>query len=90
MNEVIERVKVICAPPGSVLVFVVKCDISQDEVERVGTGLVRSLPQYQVIVMTDLEDIHAIVPESPPPVVNNYTHAGDPYHTPDRTMEVPK
>jgi hypothetical protein len=68
----IEHVKVICAPPGSVLVFVVNDCASQIEVEHANAALAKALPQYQVLVMLGLEDIYAIVPENPPPIVNNY------------------
>lgn len=53
-----ERAIVIDAPPGSILVFVMKHPVPLENIERLRAWL----PEYRVIVTTDLEDIRAIVP----------------------------
>lgn len=68
----IEHVKVICAPPGSTIVFIAHMDAvwMREDIER----LRATLPEYTVILVNGIEDIRAIVPVEPPPVTNNYIY----------------
>lgn len=69
----IEHVKVICAPPGSIIVLSFKDRVHWQEREQTHTRLAERFPEYRWIITSNLDSIHAIAPQEPPPVTNNYT-----------------
>lgn len=71
-DSAIERIRVIHAPPGSILVFEVGEHLFPHERAHITSELRERLPDYRILVWCGTLDIKAIVPTEAPPVVNNY------------------
>lgn len=69
----IERIKVLHAPPGSILLLCFDPEYMFRDIDQLTARIQERLPEYRVLIVNSNVDVKVIVPSEAPPVTNNYT-----------------